>query len=50
MSQTSQRNGILRRYAKGPRDMQNAARAAEKNATIVIDVIKNLRLTVIGFE
>ena len=34
MSQTHQRNGVLRRFAKGRRDVQNAARAAEKNATI----------------
>ena len=32
MSQTRQGNGILRRCAKGHRDVQNAARAAEKNA------------------
>ena len=33
MSQTRQRNGILLRCAKGPRDVQNAVRAAEKNVT-----------------
>ena len=32
LSQTRQRNGIIRRCAKGLRDVQNAARAAEKNA------------------
>ena len=35
MSQTRQRNGILKRCAKGHRDVQNAARVAEKNATIL---------------
>ena len=40
MSQTRQRNGILRRCAEGHRDMQNAARAAEKNATIEGDAAK----------
>ena len=33
MSQTRQRIGILLKCAKGPRDVQNAALAAEKNAT-----------------
>ena len=33
MSQTRQRNGILRRCAKAHRDVQNAACAAEKNAS-----------------
>ena len=32
LSQTRQRNGILRRCEKGHRDVQNEARAAEKNA------------------
>ena len=35
LSQTRQRNGILRRCEKGHRDVQNVARAAEKNAPIL---------------
>ena len=35
MSQTCQRNGILRRCAKRPRNVQNAACAAETNTTSV---------------
>ena len=35
MSQIHQRSGILWRCVKGHRDVQNAARAAEKNATSV---------------
>ena len=38
MSQTCQCNDILLRCAKGPRDVQNAARTAEKNATILTSV------------
>ena len=32
-SQTRQRNGVLPRCEKGPREVQNAARAAEKSVT-----------------
>ena len=38
MSQTHQRNGIARRCAKGHRDVENAARAAEKNGPNVFPV------------
>ena len=50
MSQTRQRNGILRRCAKGLRNVQNAARAAEKNAPIqtnnnaILSPFANIRL------
>ena len=36
VSQTRQCNAIIRRCAKGHRDVQDAAGAAEKNATIFI--------------
>ena len=50
MLQTRQRNGILRRCAKGHRNVQNAARAAEKNAPIqtnnnaILSPFANIRL------
>ena len=34
MSRTHQRNGILLRCAKGPREVESTTHAAEKNATI----------------
>ena len=34
-SRARQRNGVVRRCAKAPRDVQNAARAAEKSVTIM---------------
>ena len=33
MSQARQRDAVVRRCAKGPRDLQKAARAAEKSVT-----------------
>ena len=38
MSQTRQRNGILRRCAKGHRDVQNEARALQKSMHPVLDL------------
>ena len=39
-SRARQRNGVVRRCAKAPRDVQNAARAAEKRVTIVFADLK----------
>ena len=41
MSQTHQRNGITRRCAKGHRDVENEARAAEKNGPNVFPVCQD---------